>query len=308
MPSKLYIQNRLYNVINRLAALDLYELISSWIGDGLLADMQKPFLPFMTSNNTGVNDEKGIFEMDRRELAACDGVVGYFDGATYDPGCGFEIGCGYAWGYPIHLITTDFFKSSVGAPGDFYHASKLAQYVSKFVAVSDMNRDVADYRQRNLDLLNRALNEFKINLIEDFGRPRPAPAPIGVLPAEYDYYLDPNFKYYESGRNLLARITAAITAAGKSYIVGDNAGDIAADLENLRKSARAVFLFDVAEPNVDSSILQGIFYGLGRELYVYASGEQRTSMLGRWVSHLNTMNYYSAAAVASSMEELIALI
>ena len=210
MSSKLYIQNRLYNVNDRLIALDLYERIEKWIEDGVLVDMESSFLPFKSSNNNSCGGEAGIFQMDRQALEECAGVVGYFDGWTYDPGCAFEIGCGYAWGYPIHLITTDIFQSSVGNSAEYYHASKLVEHISTMVAVSDLNQDISDYRERNTDVLNRAIEEFKQNLIIDFGEPRKASEKIGALPIEYDYYIDPNFKYYEPARMVLEQIIKAI--------------------------------------------------------------------------------------------------
>lgn len=308
MSGKLYIQNRIYNVNDRLTALDLYERIIDWIDKGLLAGMEEPYLPFKSTNNTSVDDEAGIFEMDKKALADCNGVVGYFDGWTYDPGCGFEIGCGYAWGYPVHLISTDIFTSSVGDSGEFYHASKLVEHISKFVAVSDLNQDIADYRQRNRDVLERALKELQNNLIHDFGTARPPKASIKPLPAEYDYYLDPNFKYTESGRMLLEEIKSAIWDAGKTCIVGDNQGDIDADIDCLRKSGRAILLFDAAEPNIDSAVLGGIAFGIGRKPIIYSSNCQRIHMSGRFVCQLNSMNYYSAEKVTESLEGLMELI
>lgn len=308
MSSKLYIQNRIYNVNDRLIALDLYERIIGWINEGLLADMEEPYLPFKSTNNTSVDQEAGIFEMDKKALADCNGVVGYLDGWTYDPGCGFEIGCGYAWGYPVNIISTDIFTSSVGDSQEFYHASKLVEHISNFAAVSDLNQDITDYRQRNIDVLERAIQEFKEHLIRDFKEPRPEPVPMKPLPIAYDYYLDPNFKYTESGRIMLEKIRSAILAAGKTCIIGDNQGNIDADIERLRKSGQAILLFDAAEPNIDSAVLGGIAFGMGRKPIVYSSNQQRIHMSGRFVCQLNSMNCYSAKRVVESMEELIQVI
>lgn len=308
MSNRFYIQNRLYNVNNRLAALDLYEKIEEWIEDGTLVDMESSYLPFKSTNNSSCDGEDGIFQMDEEHLASCTSVVGYFDGWTYDPGCAFEIGCAYAWGYPIHLITTDIYKSSVANSAQFYYGSKLTEYVAKVVAVGDLDQSILDYRERNNDVLNRAIEQFKKNLIDDFGTTRQEPVKIEALPVEYDYYIDPNFQYSEPARMILHELTKAIQEAGKTYIIGDNQGDIAKDLENLRKSGRGIFYFDVAEPNVDSGILQGFSYGIGRKPLVYASNEQRIWMSGKWAIQLNTMNYWCAEKVASSLKELIKII
>lgn len=304
MSSRFYIQNRLYNVNNRLAALDLYEKIEEWIDQGILVDMESSYLPFKTTNNSSCDGEDGIFKMDEEHLASCTSVVGYFDGWTYDPGCAFEIGCGYAWGYPVHLITTDIYKSSVGDSAEFFYGSKLTEYVAKVVAVNDLNQNIADYRERNNDVLNRALEQFKQNLIEDFGSPRPEPVKMENLPIEYDYYIDPNFKYSEQGKMVLEKIVEAIESAQKTYVIGDNRGNIAADIDNLRKSRRGIFYFNSAEPNVDTGILQGICYGLGKKPFVYADVEQRIWMSGKWAIQLNTMNYWCAEKIAKSVKEL----
>jgi hypothetical protein len=308
MPRKLYIENRLYNVNERLASLNLTERIEEWIDQGLLADMEHCFLPFRNGSNADVNDEEGIFEMDIKALASCHGIAGFFDGWTYYSGCAFEIGCGYAWGYPIHLITTDIYKSSVGDSKDFYYASKLTQHIARIVGISSLNPEIKDYRERHKDLLERALTALRINLIDDFGKSGPPSPHLKALPIVYDYYIDPNFKYSESGEKLLARITSAISAAGRTCITGDNQGDIAADIDNLRQSGQGIFFSDVGEPNVDSGILQGIAYGIGRKPIVYASNKQRILMSGQWVIQLNTMLTYSASAVVTSMAELEALI
>ena len=157
-------------------------------------------------------------------------------------------------------------------------------------------------------MLERALTVFKNNLIRDFGTPRPAPVPIQSLPVEYDYYLDPNFKYTESGQMLLEKIKSAIQAAGKTCVTGDNQGDIEEDIDRLRKSGQAILLFDAAEPNIDSAVLGGIAYGIGRKPIVYSSNKQRIHMSGRFVCQLNSMNCYSAEKVVESLEELVKVI
>lgn len=308
MSGRFYIQNRLYNVNNRLAALDLYERIEEWIQKGVLVDMESSYLPFKSTNNTGCDGEDGIFEMDEKALKSCTAVLGYFDGWTYDPGCAFEIGCGYAWGYPVYLVTTDIFKSSVGDSKEYYYGSRLVEYMAKIVAVPDLNQDIGDYRRRNEDVLERAMEGLKKNLKEDFSAKRPEPEKTEMLPAVYDYYFDPNFKYTECGRMLLARMMKAADASGRKYVVGDNQGDIEEDLKNLRRSRQSVFYFDTAEPNVDSGILEGFAYGIGQRPLVYAPGQQRIQMSGKWPIQLNTMNYWCAEKVTDSIEELEELI
>ena len=304
MPNRLYIQNRLYNVNDRLAALSLYERIEQWIEEGQLGDMESSYLPFKSTNNTGVDGEDGIFEMDEQALKSCTGVVGYFDGWTYDPGCAFELGCGYAWGYPLHLITTDIYKSSVGDSEEYYWASKLLEHIANVTAVNDLDQSITDYRKRNEDVLERAIEQFRRALVERYSGGTQTPAPLPALEPVYDYYIDPNFKYSELSRMALERIVSMLNAAGKTYRIGDNQHDIEADLMLLRQSRSSIFLFDVAEPNVDSGILQGLAYGIGQRPLVYASNAQRVMMSGRFKIQLNTMNYWCASAVVHSLDEL----
>jgi hypothetical protein len=301
---------RLYNVNDRLAVLDLTELIEKWIEEGTLVDMASCFLPYRDGSNSDVPDEEGVFQMDIDALEECTGVAGFMDGLTYDSGCAFEIGCGYAWGYPVHLITTDIFKWFAGSTdsSDIYSVSKLMQHIAKIVHFSQFDISIPGYRERNEELRERSIAAFKKNLIEEYGTVSDLPVKMEALPVVYDYYLDAGFGYTESGKALLAQITEAIKNAGKTYVLGDTYGDVAADIDHLRESGQAVFFSDVCEPNVDSGILQGIAYGIGRKPIVYSSTAERYFMAGKYSSWINTMIYYSADKVVFTMDELIAII
>jgi nucleoside 2-deoxyribosyltransferase len=307
---KLYIETKLFNVNDRLTSLNLCELINSWIDMGLLQEMEYCFLPYRDSNNeVGEVEDIGraIFELDVATMRSCGGVTGYIDGPEQDAGCGFEIGFAYALGYPINLVTTDYFKCSAGDSSNTYVVSKLLQYIAKVVHAPDPNQNITNYREQCEELLNRAMTALRLNLIEDFGtvkEPKPAMQPQEVV---YDFYLDPNFKYTESGRNLMESIITAIENAGKSYVIGDNQGDIAVDIDNLTKSGRGIFFADPFDPNLDTSILQGIAYGIGRDPILYSSSQQwyETSTMSY---KRNVMVYYSAYAVVSSLTELVSLI
>ena len=309
IPRKLYIETRLYNVNNRLASLDLCERIDGWIDQGLLKDMIPCFLPNRDNPiEEDVKDvSKAIFEIDIALLRSCSGVVGYFDGPHWDAGCAFEIGCGWAWGHPVNLITTDFYKWSVGDSSESYFVSKLVQHIAKVIAIHDYNFAIADFRERCNELLERAMTAFQHNLINDFGTIKPPRPALEAAPVVYDYYLDPNFKYSESGKILLESIISMIKAANKTCIVGNNQGDITADINNLRQSGQAVFFTDPYEPNVDSSILHGIAYGIGRRPVLYSGSVVRYDA-GAFSGSRNVMIENSAAAVVYSLGELESLI
>jgi len=304
MPRKLYMETRLYNAHNRLASLDLCERIDGWIAQGLLKDMVPCFLPSRDNPEEDVkNVSKAIFETDISLLRACAGVVGYFDGPHWDSGCAFEIGCGWAWGHPVNLITTDFYRWSAGDSGEFYSVSKLVQYIAKLVAVYDYNMSIMDFRKRCSDVVERAIEVFKRNLIDDFGTVKTRRPPLEAAPVVYDFYLDPNFKYTEPGRILQESIIAAVKSVNKTYVMGDNQGDIAADIDRLRQSGQAIFFSDAFEPNVDSSILQGIAYGIGRRPILYTGSSARYNG-GAFTGSRNVMITNSAAAIAYSLAEL----
>lgn len=307
MPERLYLETRLYNVNDRLASLDLCERIDEWIGQGDLADMAPCFLPYRDSNGKmeepAEDEGLAIFEMDIKALRSCTGVVGYFDGVHYDSGCAFEIGCGYAWGYPVHLISTDFHKYSVGNSKECYVGSKLLEHLAVLVYVPEGDSSITDYRLQQEDIKERAMQELRKNLKESFGKKTAARKALTALDIKYDFYLDPNFQYTESGRNLLKEIIQTIEAAGKTYIAGDNQGDIPEDIDRLRSSGHAIFFDDYFEPNVDSALLQGIAYGIGRLPVVYTSNSQIIESGDRrdW---LNVMNRFSVDAIVTSLEEL----
>ena len=304
---RLYCETRLYNVNDRIGSLNLCDAIDSWIDEGLLGEMEHCFLPYRDNPIPPGTVDIGmkIFEMDTEELEACDGVVGYFDGPHFDSGCAFEVGFGYALGYPVNLVVTDYYRWSVGDDySAFYCGSKLLEHVADLVMVPTQNMAILNYRERTMDQVQQGYLGLKQKLIEDLAAPK-EPKRMEPLPIEYDYYLDPNFKYTESGQWLLGQIEGFVQAAGKTYVIGDNQGEIDTDLERLRKSGQAIFFADPFEPNVDSSILQGIAFAIGRKPVVYSGNRQRynggsqAGIAGRGVMINN-----SADKVVTSLAEL----
>lgn len=310
MKGKLYLETRLYNVNDRLASLDLCEHIDSWIDQGLMGEMEHCFLPYRDSTNTLEEESddlgKAIFDTDIINLKACNGVVGYFDGIHYDSGCAFEIGCGYAWGYPIHLISTDFLKWSVGDSEEYFVGSKLLEHIATLTYISDSDEGIHDYREQQEDFKRRVLADFKSKLVMRYGSEKSRRKPLEALDVIYDYYIDSNFNYTEAGRWLLTQITDMLDSAGNTWVMGDNKGDIDKEIDKLRSSGKAIFFDDYFEFNVDSGILHGIAYGIGRTPIVYSSNVQR-SVSGGTPEWLNVMIRYSARTVTSlqQLQELI---
>lgn len=304
MANQLYNQCRVYCAPWRLDALNLNDIIDQWIDDGLLPPLIHTFLPYR--DDAGASSEEEIFVNDVANMDNSVGVVGYFDGGTYDSGCAWEVGYAWALGMPVHLITTDFLLWAAGNSTEFYPISKLTNYVANVVSVSDSDVSISNYREQTNDIIKRALQIFQQNLIADFGTAITPALPITSLPIEYDYYLDPNFMYTEPYRGLLEKIKDAISNAGKTFIVGDNMSDIATDIDNLRKSRQAIFYSDTFEPNVDTGIMNGIAYALGQQSIIYCSKQQKyQSALA--TDYLNLMITWSST-VAHSFAELEVLI
>jgi len=304
MANQLYNQCRVYCAPWRLDALNLNDIIDQWIDDGLLPPLIHTFLPYR--DDAGSSSEEEIFVNDVANIDNSVGMVGYFDGGTYDSGCAWEVGYAYALGFPVHLVTTDFLLWAAGDSAEFYPISKLMNFIAKVVSVSDSDTSITNYREQTTDIINRALQIFQQNLIADFGTEIPPVSPLTPLPIEYDYYLDPNFMYTEPAKNLLEDIKNSIVNAGKTYIVGDNINDIATDIDNLRKSRQAIFYSDTFEPNVDSGIMNGIAYALKQQSIIYCSKQQRYQS-GLAIDYLNLMITYSST-IAHSFAELESLI
>ncbi|QMD80760.1 nucleoside 2-deoxyribosyltransferase [Escherichia coli] len=304
MANQLYNQCRVYCAPWRLDALNLNDIIDQWIDDGLLPPLIHTFLPYR--DDAGASSEEEIFVNDVANMDNSVGVVGYFDGGTYDSGCAWEVGYAWALGMPVHPVTTDFLLWAAGNSSEFYPISKLMNYVAKVVSVSDSDASISNYREQNNDLIKRALQLFQQNLISDFGTTITPAVPVTPLPIEYDYYLDPNFMYTELSRGLLEKIKDAIISVGKTFIVGDNMNDIAADIDNLRKSRQAIFYSDTFEPNVDTGIMNGIAYALGQQSIIYCSKQQKYQS-ALTTDHLNLMITWSSI-MAHSFAELEILI
>lgn len=304
MANQLYNQCRVYCAPWRLDALNLNDIIDQWIDEGLLPPLIHTFLPYR--DDAGASSEEEIFVNDVANMDNSVGVIGYFDGGTYDSGCAWEVGYAWALGMPVHLVTTDFLIWAAGNSSEFYPISNLMNYVAKVVSVSDSDASISNYREQTNDIIKRALQILQQNLIADFGTTINPAVPVTPLPIEYDYYLDPNFMYTEPSRGLLEKIKDAIINAGKTFIVGDNMNDIATDIDNLRKSRQAIFYSDTFEPNVDTGIINGIAYALGQQSIIYCSKQQKyQSALA--TDYLNLMITWSST-VAHSFAELETLI
>ncbi|MEN1933671.1 nucleoside 2-deoxyribosyltransferase [Escherichia coli] len=142
----------------RLDALNLNDIIDQWIDEGLLPPLIHTFLPYR--DDAGASSEEEIFVNDVANMDNSVGVIGYFDGGTYDSGCAWEVGYAWALGMPVHLVTTDFLIWAAGNSSEFYPISKLMNYVAKVVSVSDSDTSISNYREQTDDIIKRALQIF----------------------------------------------------------------------------------------------------------------------------------------------------
>lgn len=307
--SRIYLATQLYNIHDRLTSLGLNNTINGWIDTGILTGLEHCFLPYRDSNGQLPPDPpdigQAIFDIDIKNVKASAGIACYIDGPTYDSGMGFEIGYAYSLGLPLFLMTTDYFYQTVNDSKGFYSISKFVEHIATtLIHITDNTREINDYQYANLEIQFQALEQLQAALIEKLGQP---PTPLSKQPAAYDFYIDPNFKYTEGGRNVLAAITAALGEADKSYIVGDNQGDIAADLQAFQCCDQAIFYADNFDFDIDSTIMQGIAYGIGIDSILYSSS-QKQYQNGDFIFHKNPMNKYSAKAIAGTTAELIQII
>lgn len=307
--SRIYIATQLYNIHDRLTSLSLCNNINGWIDTGILPDLEHCFLPYRDSNGQIPSDApdlgQAIFDIDIKNVKASLGIACYIDGPTYDSGMGIELGFAYSLGLPLFLMTTDYFHQSVNDSKKFYSISKFVEHVAtNVIHITENTRPINDYENACLEIRYQALEQLQAAMLDRIGQPN---VPLKKLKEKYDFYIDPNFKYTEGGRCILDSITAALSNAGKSYVIGDNQGDIAADLKKLRSSSQVIFYADNFDYDIDSTIMQGISYGLGIDVILYSSGEKRYQN-GDFIFHKNPMNLYSAKAVAKNTAELVALI
>lgn len=315
MANRIYAQGRLTNAPARLTSLDFSDRVDGWVDSGALGMFTKLtehcFLP-CRDDEAGVTTEEDYFKSDVNAINNSIGVAGFFDGQTFDSGCAFEVGYGYAKGCAVNLITTDFFKYYPGDSKECYNISKLMEHIASIVHYSGPpNPPAENYRQQINDIIEEAYNQFLQNLhvtYRDFEL-----SPLQAQAKRFDYYLDPNFKNTETARWLLDKITQSISDAGKTYVIGDNVNDIDNDISNLIASEQAIFYSDAYEPDVDSGILQGIAYAMSSEAggnpgnkkpIVYCSKSQRFHS-GFADALLNGMIRYSAEAVVASFDELL---
>jgi len=307
--SKLYLATRLYNINDRLTSLSLCNTINGWIDTGILTDLEHCFLPYRDSNGKIPPNPpdlgEAIFNLDVENVRNSAGIACYMDGPHYDSGMGFETGFAHSLGLPLFLMTTDYFKQSINDSTEYYSISKLAEYISTvLIHITQNSTEINDYEFACLDIRAQTLKLLQQALVENINQPI---TPLTKSPSEYTYYIDPNFKYTEGGNTILEAITTALEGSGKTYYEGNNQGDIATELENFLKCDNVILFADVFDFDIDSTILQGIAYGVGIESILYSSSSKRYQN-GDFVFTKNPMNYYSAKSIVHTTQDLITLI
>lgn len=139
MKKQVYIVTKLFNVHDRIAALELCNKINELIKNGELIGIDTCFLPYRDSNEK-VKDKKNktyeIFKMDCKSIRDSVALIGYLDGPTYDSGIGFEIGYSYVLGKKIVIMSSDYFF--VERDSDInYSVCALLQSMAKVIHIRE---------------------------------------------------------------------------------------------------------------------------------------------------------------------------
>lgn len=309
--SRIYLANKLFNVNDRLASLDLCEAVDSWVDSGELPLTEHCFLPYRDSNNAippGGELGQQIFDLDVENMRNSAAIAGYYDGPVYDSGMGFEIGFMWTMNKPSVMATTDYYQQTIGNGREFVAISKYLQYIATVIQEALPDEGIEDYRAQCLNIRNKAWARIKAELQTALPNGTNFDPSLNNETEVYDFYLDPNFKYYESGREILNQLTAEIERLGKTYVVGDNQNDIALDIRNLAKSHTPIMYIEEFDADVDSSLIQGIAYGLGKRTVMFST-KAKQLINGDYIFNKNPMILYSGfKQLATSLDELLGYI
>ncbi len=309
----LYLVTKLFNVDDRITSLNLCEKIDQWIDDGILVGLDHCYLPYRDSNNEiDPNDpdiSHAIFALDVKNLKASVALTGFLNGPSYDPGIGFELGFAFALGKPIVPMTTDYFKRTIFDGEQSYSTSKYLSYISDIIHVQSPSKEYDDYRDELSDIQQQVSDLLKTKLTDIINHERgPKVPPPTVGEIDYDYYIDPNYQYSEAGLIFLEKIKQACTQNNKTFVMGDNAGNIAVDIANLAKSENVILIGEEFEPDVDMGIIQGLSYGLGKNIYMYSSQVNLFVQNESFSMNKNPMNKNSATQIFKKIDDLVEFI
>ena len=304
MKKQVYIVTRLFNVHDRIAALELCERLCMHINKGELKGIDTCFLPYRDSNEKvkdKVEKTYEIFKMDCESIRDSVALVGYLDGPTYDSGIGFEIGYSFVLGKKIVIMNSDYFCTERNH-GEKYSVSALLHSMTKIIHIKEC-KEKTDYKSSLLGLREEMWNELvkELNKNNDKSNGR-----VGETVKEYEYYIDPAFSYNEPGREILKKIEDTFKSTSRTYYVGDSEDHINGNqlMNQLQQCEKIIVYSEGFELNIESAIMQGMAYAMNKKIYLYATDNLQLFQSEDFILFKNPMIEHSADKILSSYKEL----
>lgn len=304
MKSQIYIFTRLFNVHDRINALQLCEKIEKGIQVGEINKKYLCYLPYRDSNEK-VKEKKNktyeIFRMDCEAISHSDLLVGYLDGPVYDSGIGFELGYAYVLGKKILVMSSDYFYTCRNSE-EMNSVCSLLESISTVIHIRDVDAKL-EYKDGLLHLRN-LLWEKMIVEINNMTARQPCFVPGNEI--KYEYFIDAAFGEHEPGREVLEKIIQLLSNKDISYYVGERQDYINGEnlIKSIKKCKNVIVYSDSFELNIESSIMQGIAYALNKNVILYASDRLSLYQNKDFILNKNPMIEHSANKVVSTYKEI----
>lgn len=306
MSKQIYILTKLYNVNDRIASLELCNYLDNKINSGELPGFNACFLPFRDSNEKVKDLENKtleIFKMDCNTIQKSDVILGFFDGPSYDSGESFELGYAFAKGIPIILLTSDYFKIFHNAK--IYSISLLASAIAKIIHVRTNSKDGLTYA----DSLNDIKKQIYGILLDELNKQTsndPQTTIISKTEKRYDFFIDNGFTMSEARKLVLQKIIDIFDKKNCSYYIctADDMANAEHVTKKINQSENVLLFGDDFEVDVDTSIIQGIAYGLEKSIFLYSSTSIALFQTEDFILYKNPMIEHSATRIIHHINEL----
>lgn len=296
MKKIIYVLTKLFNINDRKAGLRLNNILCEWINKKELFDYEECFLPYRDSNEKvkGMkNKTLEIFKMDCRTIENASALVGYCDGPIYDSGIGFEIGYALVNAVPVILLTTDYFYVEI--ENRTFSISPLAEKITTIIHERENPKFKGDYKEGLSDVEDRVLGRLKkeLNVIS-----KSCNNIYDISPAlnRKKVYIDISFKLNEMHKKFLEELKLFLYDSNISYYIASST-DIDTNLQYLNGCKIVLIWGDEFDFNFDSAIIQGISYGLKKNIILYSSSPTRYYQCNDFILYKNPMIEHSAKIV-----------
>jgi nucleoside 2-deoxyribosyltransferase len=282
----------------------LCNVIDNWIEKEELRGYEKCFLPYRDSNDKvkgKPNPTLEIFKMDCDTICNSSLILGYYDGPSYDSGIGFELGYAFALGIPIVLVTTDYFQIMEGN-NKLCSISPLVSAIATIIHIRNNLNHNLNYRDSQNEILEQIQSRIKETLISLKPVER-KDIHVQLVEQLYDIFLDIAFSRTEAGKLLLDRFLSELKANNVSYYIPEETDYTdSSRLINRINSCKKVLIYgDSFELAVDSAIVQGIAYAMGKKIVLYSSDRLYLHQSDDFVLHKNPMIQHSPVEIISTL-------